>query len=321
MKTLFNLTDSRYDLERFASRKDLEDLLEGFDGIELMHMEEDTRGIISPDMVVGYHMTMPEYWLDFWRGDLARCEAEFVTLENAFQHYHGDTPEALVKMIRTAFQKAISYGAEYAVLHVSEAGIWEEITGRYHYSDPEVIDGFCELVNAAIPGNFASDTRPWLLLENLWQPGLNLRNPEITARLMESIHYPKKGIVLDTGHLMHTNLSLRSQKEAVRFIHQRLDEHGELCQFIKAVHLHQSLTGQAMRNFMKHPPIPAPTYEERFGQLFNYVFAVDRHQPFVGEGVRELVARINPFYLVYEFISRDLEEHKKMLRRQQAVFR
>lgn len=319
MKVQFNLTDSRYDLERFASRSELEDLLKDFDGIELMHLEEDVAGLLTTDMVVGYHMVMPEYWLDFWRGDLDKCILEFDTLENVRAHYHGDTPDALIQMVRNEYENAITYGAEYAVIHVSNASIFEEISGRYNYTDEEVIDGFSELVNSAIPSNAANDS-PWLLMENLWQPGLNFKDPEMTARLLESVHYPKKGIMLDTGHLMHIEPALRTQKEAVQFIHNRLDTHGELCSYIKGVHLNQSLSGNVLERYMKRPPLLAKTYEERMDQLFEYVFQVDRHQPFVDEGVAELIGRIDPLYMTLEFISNNLEEHQDMLRRQKSVF-
>lgn len=322
MKIQFNLTDSHYDLERFESRKDLEALLEGFDGIELMHMEEDASGILTPDLVTGYHISMPEYWMDFWKGDLEKCLLEFDTLDNIRTHYHGDTPEALIQMVRREYENAIAYGAEYAVIHVSNASIFEEITGKYNYTDAEVIDEFSQLINAAIPADANRNAgSPWLLLENLWQPGLNFKDPDMTARLVESIHYPKKGLMFDTGHLIHTEPALKSQKEAVQFIHQRLDAHKDLCHYIKGLHLHQSLTGNILKRYMKHPPLPAKTYEERVNQLFEYVFQIDQHKPFVAQGVRELVERIDPLYMTYEFISNNLEEHRKMLQRQKSIFK
>lgn len=326
MKLQFNLTDNRYDLERFESNKALEDYIreangeDGFDGIELMHMEDDTRGIISKDMVIGYHFSLPEYWLDFWRQDMDKCMEEFDTEQNMINFYGGKTPDALINKIRSDYENACAYGAEYAVIHVSDAAIFEEITHRYKYSDEEVVKAFCEMVNAAVSGE-QSENAPWLLMENLWQPGLRFTDPRITGMLMDGINYKKKGIILDTGHLMHTEPGLRSQKEAVRYIHRRLDEHGQLCNFIKGVHLNQSITGPVMRRYMKHPPMPADSYEKRVEQLFEYVFSVDQHKPFTGEGVVELVERIQPQYLTYEFISRDLEEHEKMLKKQHAVFR
>ena len=316
-KLQINMTDSREDLDRFPTREDLCRLLDGFDGIELMHLEKETSGILTPDMVVGYHTVFPEYWMDFWRDDQEAYRKEFDTPEKAFHYYGGNTPEALIRKIRTEYENAISFGAEYAVIHVSDAGIFEEITGKYKYTDAEVIGEFSELVNEALEGLDG----PWLLLENLWQPGLTFCDPDITARLMESITYPKKGIMLDTGHLMHTEPSLRTQKEAVSYIHRRLDEHGSLCRCIKGVHLHQSVTGAAMRHFKKSPPVPAATYEERLGQLFDYVFRVDLHRPFTAEGVTELIERIDPDYLTFELISRNLEEHEQMLKRQRSALK
>lgn len=51
--------------------------------------------------------------------------------------------------------------------------------------------------------------------------------PEMTRRLLDQIHYPKKGIMLDTGHLMHTNLELRTEEEAIGYILEKIKAHGE----------------------------------------------------------------------------------------------
>ena len=316
MKLQINLTDSIYDLERFSSSRELKDLLKGFDGIELMHLEDDPRGIITDDMVVGYHMSQPEYWLDFWNGRMDLCAVEFDTPEKAAAYYKGSDPSALVRHVRSEYDYAVFRGAQYMVVHVSDAGAFEEITGKYHYRSEDVIKGFCDLMNEALP---ADEDGPLLLTENMWQPGLDFLEPALTARLMENIKYPKKGIMLDTGHLMHTAPELKSQKEAVRYIHRRLDEHGDLCRYIRGVHLNQSVTGNIMKRYQKHPPAPAATFEERTSQLFEYIFKMDLHRPFVGEGVKELVKRIDPDYMTFEFITSNLEEHRKKLQRQRKA--
>ena len=339
MKTQWNLTDSRCDLDRFGSRRELLELMEGFDGIELMHYEEDDRELLAPEMVIGYHMSLPEYWLDFWRGDLNRVEQEFDTLDRAYGYYGGRTPDALVQAVKREYENALHYQAEYMVFHVSDAGAWEEMTGQYHHTDREVIDGACELLNAALPERVAPDrgflqsgpgiapeqsgsgAGPLLLLENLWQPGLTMTDPEMTLRLLDGIRYPAKGIMLDTGHLMHTNLSLRTQKEALAYIHRMLEEHADLCRYIRGVHLNQSLTGSVMRRYQKNPPEQGADYEERMNQLFTYIFQVDLHRPFVCTGVGALIHRINPDYVTFEFISRNLNEHRQMLRRQQNALK
>lgn len=316
MKLQFNMTDSDCDLERYASRQELLDMLSGFGGLELMHCQKDTRGILPPDRIIGLHMSCPYYWLDFWRGDRARCLEEFGSEDAIWAFYGGDDPQVLVRRFQDELETARRLGAEYVVFHVSDSSSRETLTGVYAHTDREVIDGVCDLVNQALP---ADQEGPLLLLENLWEPGLTFTQPELTARLLEGIRYPRTGIMLDTGHLMHTQPRLRTQTQALEYIHSCLDAHGDLCRHIRGVHLHQSLTGAVMRRYQKEPPVLSSDHSTRMGQLFSYVFQVDRHRPFTCPGVRELVERIDPDYLTYEFISTSRQEHAAMLRRQQRA--
>lgn len=316
MKTQFNITTSWCDLDRYSSREHFLRTLKGFDGVELMCYEEDARGIIPPEKVVGLHMSSFYFWLDFWLGDMDRCLQEFGTEERVYSFYGGRDRNALVERFRRDLADAKRYGAEYMVFHVADSSSEETLSGRYAHSDEEVIDAACRLINQALP---ADTDGPLLLLENLWEPGLTFTRPEMTARLLEGIEYPRKGLMLDTGHLMHTKLSLRSQKEALAYIHQCLDAHGQLCRHIRGVHLNQSLTGAYMKRVRKNPPVLSEDYNVRAGQIFEYVFKADLHRPFVCPGVKELIERISPDYLTYEFISNDLAEHSRMLRRQRSA--
>ena len=324
MKIQINMTDSWCDLDRFTSQQDLYKLLEGFDGLELMHMEDDPRHLINKDMITGYHFVMPECWMDFYMQDDQRLEKEYDSLKKAYDYYGGSDPGLLSERLRKEYEYACRCGALYMVVHVSDAGAFEEITGRYHYCDKEVIGCFCQMINAALPdpGDLPDDSNcPYVLLENMWQPGLNFKDPDITAMLMEGVRYPKKGIMLDTGHLMHTDISIKSQEEGLEYINKRLDAHGDLCRYIKGIHLNQSVTGHVMRKYMDDPPSPAGTFEERSGQLFTYIFSMDLHRPFTCPGVDDLIKRINPEFLTFEFISNDLEEHRKMLAAQKSALR
>lgn len=318
MKIQFNITTSDCDLERFSSRKEFLDLLKGFDGVELMVCGEDGRGIIQPDDVIGLHMSCFYYWLDFWKGNLQRCEEEFGNLATAYACYGGTTQQALIERFRTNLNYAKHYGAEYMVFHVSDSSSLETLTGNYAHTDEEVIDAACELINEALP---AHEDGPMLLLENLWEPGLTFTRPEMTIRLLNGIHYPNKGIMLDTGHLLHTNLSLRTQKEGLEYIHRCLDAHGELCQHIRGIHLNQSLTGTYMKRVRKTPPVLSNDYGEKMGQLFEYVFHSDQHKPFTCQGIQKLIERIEPNYLTFEFISNNLKQHKSMLQRQRRALK
>jgi len=152
-----------------------------------------------------------------------------------------------------------------------------------------------------------------LLMENLWQPGLTFLRPEMTQRLMDGVKYPNKGIMLDTGHLLHTNLKLRTQGEGLAYIHSLLDMHGDLCRYIRGMHLNQSLTGEYMEQTMLNPPDLSGSYADRIGKMFWHAFAVDKHLPFTCEGIDALVERVSPEYLTFEFITADSTQHRQYL--------
>ena len=319
MKLNINLTTSPEDLDRFASSEDLEKLLRGFDGVELMWYGEDERKIIPPERVVGFHMSNHNYWLDFWRREEEALRREFDDLETAKASFGGTLdPRRLVEEFRRDFALAKRLGAQYAVYHVSDAGIEESFTRRYRHTDEEVVDGACEVINEALKGE--QDASVALLLENLWLPGLRFTRPEVTARLLEGVDYPNKGIMLDTGHLLHNELDLKDEAAGAAYIGKLLDAHGELAKSVRGVHLNQSITGEYARGMMEHPPELGKTYRERSWKMFSHAYAVDRHQPFTAPGVRELILeRIAPEFLTFEFITDDNAQHAAFLRRQREA--
>jgi len=297
-------------MKRFDTREDLLDLMNGFDGVELMQFEDDERGIIPKDRVIGLHMGYFPYWIDFWNGDLEAVRKEFDTLETAYQYYGGSERSAIITRYRKDLEYAHHWGAEYVVFHVSEATIAETFHLKYRHTDEEMIDATIELLNELFAEEDGSIA---LLMENLWQPGLTFLRPEMTQRLMDGVKYPNKGIMLDTGHLLHTNLKLRTQEEGLAYIHSLLDMHGDLCRYIRGMHLNQSLTGEYMEQTMLNPPDLSGSYADRIGKMFWHAFAVDKHLPFTCEGIDALVERVSPEYLTFEFITADSTQHRQYL--------
>lgn len=316
MRTLVNLTTSPNDMDRFSSRADLLALLDGFDGVELLPCEADDRGIVPGGRVAGVHMSYFPYWLDFWRGDETALLSEFGTLDACERYYGGSTRESLLHRFRADLAAAEAYGAAYVVFHVSDASIAESFTGRFRHTSAEVIDAVCELLEELFAG---AQYRPLLLLENLWQPGLTFTQPEMTRRLLDGVSYANVGFMLDTGHLFHTNESIETQEQGLAYIHRMLDRHGVLCERIRGVHLNQSITGDYCRSVRERPPALKPSYEERAWQMFEHAFKVDLHRPFTCPGVRELIERIDPDYLTFEFITENLEQHKAFLAEQKKA--
>lgn len=316
MKKMFNLTTSSADMERFETQNDLLKLMDGFDGVELMYYEEDTKNIIPKERVIGVHLHYYPYWLDFWNNDEEALIREFGTLDVCEKVYGSRNREIMIERFRQDLQIAHEYHAEYVVFHTTDARIEETFTGKYHHTNQEVIDGVIEVVNEMLKYENGDIV---FLVENLWQPGFTFTHPDMTKRLLDGITYKNKGIMLDTGHLLHTNNSICTQEEGVQYINQLLDAHGELCKYIRGIHLNQSLTGAYVEKVYKNPPQMAEDYQERLGQMFWHAFAVDQHLPFTCEGVDKLIKRINPEYLTFEFITADSEQHMEYLTAQRKA--
>ncbi|MGN0741573.1 MAG: hypothetical protein ACI4L8_02910, partial [Candidatus Fimadaptatus sp.] len=85
MKRLFNITTCDYDLARYAGTDDLARVLRehALDGLEVLPIGGNSLGWLPPRMVPGIHLTYFNSWLDAYRGDSARVEAEYGSMEEA----------------------------------------------------------------------------------------------------------------------------------------------------------------------------------------------------------------------------------------------
>lgn len=296
MKTTMNLTTLPDDTGRFQSREDLKNFYRRFGcaGLELMPCDipkgQKTLppwacSLIDRDMVVGVHACCINDWMDLDRDVL-------------MNHY------------RRQLDYAQRMQAEYVVFHVTQVNDQEGFTYRLTHSDEEVVLAACALINDLLDGQ---DYQFHFLMENLWWAGLNFRHPSTTKLLLNEVHYEKKGLMLDTGHYLHTNHALRTQKEALDCLHLMLNEHKELLPHIKGVHLQQSLTGEYVTSWLKKPHTLPQDPEERFLKVYEHIFAIDRHLPFTEPGVKELVERIAPMYVTYEYITNSREELARYL--------
>ena len=314
-----NITNTDMDLERYRDADDLRRFLDdfGLDGLELMPMAgcwELYR--LPPERITGVHLPFYTSWLDLWRGDENALLREYGTWENVRAVFGGDGPDCVLDMLRVALDFAGSVGARYVVFHVSNVTVDECLSDRMGHADEAVCAAAAELINQLTEGR---DDPFDFLVENLWWPGLMLTRPEVTRELMEAIRAPRKGIMLDTGHLMHTCRDLATQEAAVDYILRQLDAHGSVAGWIRGVHLHQSLTGPWVREALENGLDGTGDYWTRFGHAMEYVLGVDRHRPFDSPAARRLVDRVAPGYLTHEFITETRADHEAFLRRQMAA--
>lgn len=296
MKTTMNLTTLPDDTGRFQSREDLKKFYMRFGcaGLELMPCHIIAEGkspspqacpLIDRDMVVGVHIC---------------CINDWMNLDRDF----------LLEYYRRQLDYARDMQAEYVVFHVTQVDDQEGFTYRLTHSDEEVVLAACSLINSLLDGQ---DYGFHFLMENLWWAGLNFCHPSTTRLLLQGVHYEKKGLMLDTGHYLHTNHALRTPKEALSYLHRMLGEHKELLPHIKGVHLQQSLTGEYVTSWLKEPHVLPSDPKERFLKVYEHIFAIDKHQPFTEPGVKKLVERIAPMYVTYEYITNSREELARYL--------
>lgn len=308
--------------------KDSEDLKQSYElgdlnGLEVVRAGVSDQGKITPDMVNGVHLYYHIFWMDWWKGDYKRLDAEFDTRKQWLDYYGGCDKEVYLKMLRQEMEYAESVGAKYVVFHASEVTLRESYVEEFRYSDEEVVDACLEIINTLL------DEREYsfdFLVENLWWSGLNMKNGIVTKRMIEGIHSEKKGIMLDFGHYMNTNSDLRTGEEAVAYIHDMLDAHEQLglLTWIKGVHLHMSLSGEYVKELRaewEEGPMDfdkIPFYE--LLHLVNVHFRdIDLHQPFLCEGVKELVERIAPDYITFEFRQNSRKEYEDWIVEQSRV--
>ena len=318
MFRMINLINYDSELERFIDKEDLIRFYSkyGIDGIELQKVQELQEKYLKENMIIGLHLPFFNTWVDFYKGDMDKVLDEYGTMEVVEQIYGGTDKSAISKVYKEQLEYADRIGAKYVVFHICDVSIKEAFTGRFLHTNEEVIDISCELINELMDGK---DYQFDFLMENLWWPGLDYKNPLMTKRLIDGVNYSKKGLMLDTGHLMNTNQELRTSQEALEYVKTVINEHQSLKKYIKGLHLNQSLSGERAKSMSFSNVELKHDYWERMYQVYEFIFQLDEHKPFVCEGLKELIEDINPKYITYELITCNREEHETFLKQISAI--
>ncbi|WP_378952710.1 sugar phosphate isomerase/epimerase family protein [Pelosinus sp. sgz500959] len=282
------------------------------DGLEMMFCAPWDRFVHKKEWVQGVHLRFWPTWLDFWRGDNQELLKQFGSNEGIIACYGGLTRSDWLNIYRENIRTAVKASAKYMVFHVCHARVPEFFSGNFSSSDSEVIEATIELVNELadeIPTDIA------LLFENLWWPGLTLKNPTLAARLLNGVKHPNVGIMLDTGHLMNTNQELKTESEGIDYILTVLHDLGEYRSYVRGIHLHKSLSGEYAKESQLRK-----TEKFSITEIMNHVLQIDQHQPFATSEVQRLINYIKPDFLVHEFMYSTIEEwSQKILVQQQAL--
>lgn len=309
MKRLMNFTAFGHDTDRYTDREDLRHFYKdrGLDGMELtLNIDAPFPEIIPQEDVVGVHLRMFPYWLDLWKGDSAALLKNFGTREAVRAFYQGSGRDAILSRLKKELKKAQALGAKYVVFHVSDVSFLETWSRDFSHSDLEVIQAACSLINTLLDDQ---DYTFEFLVENLWWPGFTMTNPNLTRYLMDHIHYANKGIMLDVGHLLHTNLDLADTLEGAEYIKETLKRHGGLTRYIRGMHLHQSITGDYVKTMLQSHPYPESAGDKLFWETMGHIYNMDVHLPWTQGDIAGIIASVDPAYLVIEFVTADRKEH------------
>jgi Sugar phosphate isomerases/epimerases len=303
-----SLSDDDWSLRKFGNdAEQIRDFLKinSLGGLELYRCFDWQVKTVPKEKIIGRHMPFWPAWLDFWRGNREELMRQFGSIENAKGYYNAETPEEFAANRRRELNDIADMGIQYAVFHVSHTQFEHCYTGRYTYTDEEIIDTYIDMMNEAL-----RDAKPdhALLFENHWFPGLTFLDGKLAMRLLEKIDHPDTGFVLDISHLTNTNPKIKTEEEAVDYILYVLDRMGEAARYIRTIHLNSSAGAMDRVLEQKEEHRQDGSYEDMLIRVMKYVCGMDPHRPVTSAGIRRVIDRVQPEYLVYELASTTLEE-------------
>ena len=263
------------------------------DGIE--QLVYDNNMILKyKESTIGVHLEYWSYWIDFWWNNQQRLDYIFESNEEKKHYYKAQNIYEWIEYIKKNITLALNLKPQYLVWHVSEANVQEIFTYNFYYNDRQVLLATSEVFNEVakiIPDNVL------ILFENLWWPGLRLNSMENVVYFFEKLKHNNVGIMLDTGHLMNTNINLTSELEASIFIKDIVNNLGSFASLIKGVHLNCSLSGQYQKKFIEQQFKFCEFDKHR---LWEHITKIDKHEIFQTKAPSFLIDYIQPQYVVHE---------------------
>ena len=288
----------------------------GFDGFELYPVGGYDYNAIPGNLVGGIHLRFFVMLKQIWRNDTKGLIDIFGDDDTVRHYYNGCDRQAVIDHYRKQLDLAVTFGCPYVVFHP----VHYELDYVFNWQPPwkweEMVDLSAEVINEVVR---KTKYKGWILFENLWWPG-NFRLDSVREidRLFSRLEYDKPGLVLDTGHILNKNHSLREEGEAIAYLLKEVDRLGGYRELIKAVHLCKSLSGKYVKESMKRsdPFDGAESFRDRFAVAVNHVRQIDIHDAFDHPSIAGLFETIEPEATVFEFSFRSREEWVDKIQRQ-----
>ena len=311
MYKIINTTD-------FIDNEILKDILKkyskkyGVDYFELIkYSDVDNKQLKGK--VKGYHLRFFPTWLDFYLCDQKEIFSRLIDKNIVRGLCGGITKEEMLDYYRKELEIAKELEVEYVVLHACNIDIFESMTYNFRFSDKQILEKTVEFINEIFNEKKYSFT---LLLENLWWPGLKLNNYEDVDYLVKNIRYKNIGFMLDTGHMLNTNLNLKNSDEAIEYILENINKLKEYKELIYGVHLNYSLSGEYVKNSIENNLNKELKVDEVLKNIYFHISKIDYHDPFENSRIKEILKKLPLKYLVLELLGKTQEEIEDKIKRQ-----
>ena len=282
----------------------------GLDGIENLIYGEVPAAHPVPGLTVGCHLAYWPVWMNFYLGKKEWYEKDFPTIADRKRVFGGETVEEWLRKIRNNIRAALVEKPAYLVWHVADCRNVDIWTREFQYTNREILAKTAELygqVADEIPSTVE------VLFENIFWPGLYDLKPEEVDYFFSLLPGKNVGIMLDTGHLMNTNIDLETEAEAADFVCQVVKHLGTMKSLIRGIHLSCSLSGAYQK--ATWGKVPKTWNAEIIGR---HIISIDQHRPFTTDAARHIVETVEPEYLTHELFGKSygipVEEVKRQLK-------
>jgi len=322
VRHLVNISAYDFDLQRLGGHDGIRDLISrfGIDGTEMLtgHFQAP----LFKDVVTAVHLPYAADWYNGWRGV---HELDGLSDEECLFLCYGRWPEDIPDTIETMIRLAAPLDPAYGVLHAASPDLYHIFSQNSGFSDREVLENFCEILNTVVSRFHGGEPPFSLALENLWWPGLRLLERSEVSLLERHLEFERWSLCLDTGHMMNALRNCYDEGGAVEAVESALDRLGDdVIQRISCMHLHMSLSAEYQKRCVEMGE--PETYlkagiVEKLSMAYPHFSKMDSHSPFTNPACRHIVERVSPDFVTHEFISPEIGSLETNLRMQLAHFR
>ncbi|WP_294703256.1 TIM barrel protein [uncultured Fusobacterium sp.] len=287
----------------------------GIDYFELIKYSDIDNSSLKKK-IKGYHLRFFPTWLDLYFYSKEELLLRLGEEKNIRSLCGGITKDEMLEYYKKELERVKELEVEYVVLHACNIDIFEGMTYNFRFSDMEILEKVVEFVNEIFDNEKYNFT---LLLENLWWPGLKLTSYLEADYLIKNIKYKNTGFMLDTGHMLNTNLELKNSDEGVDYILENLENLKEYKNYIYGVHLNLSLSGEYVKRSIELNKERRLNLKEVLNEIYFHVEKIDYHFPFDNMRIKEVLKELPLKYLVYEFIARDEISVERAIEKQEKI--